>query len=443
MPEQQEIVIVADDGTEHVFPAGFDPKRAAAIVRGEPQPKSVKGFLGNVASSGGKFVGDIASALTSPVETGKGLFRLAKGTAQLAIPGEQGDEAVPRALGQHYKERYGGLSNIGETLYNDPVGALADVSTVLGGVGAPLKLAGAASKIKGLQAAGKAAQVAGDLTNPIRAVTAPMKLAGRELGMGVTGMTVRPGTTLVKEAGGGIAGKRRIAREITEKGLFTEERAQANLGKAIDASQQTVKRSGATVPRAAVTDVPKTLNTVMDRAGSVQESAKDLFGLQDRVMRDLPANVPADKLFDVYKNWNRAAAGLFSKSRKEMPGGPDPVEGLGYREMLGNARSELFKIPELANQQKAVQTAMLAKGAMETAGARPHALTRILALGAGMVGRDPATTAAILLSDAPRLGSGLGHLVYRGGNQLDAAAITRAMILARLQEQLAGSTPER
>lgn len=32
MPDQ-EVVIVGADGTEHVFPAGFDPKRAAAIVK--------------------------------------------------------------------------------------------------------------------------------------------------------------------------------------------------------------------------------------------------------------------------------------------------------------------------------------------------------------------------------------------------------------------------
>src|SRR4051794_10965587 len=33
MADDQEIVIVDGDGTEHVFPAGFDPKRAAAIVK--------------------------------------------------------------------------------------------------------------------------------------------------------------------------------------------------------------------------------------------------------------------------------------------------------------------------------------------------------------------------------------------------------------------------
>lgn len=32
--DQGEVVIVGADGTEHVFPSGFDPKKAAAIVRG-------------------------------------------------------------------------------------------------------------------------------------------------------------------------------------------------------------------------------------------------------------------------------------------------------------------------------------------------------------------------------------------------------------------------
>lgn len=35
MADPQEVVIVDQQGTEHVFPAGFDPKRAAAIVRGQ------------------------------------------------------------------------------------------------------------------------------------------------------------------------------------------------------------------------------------------------------------------------------------------------------------------------------------------------------------------------------------------------------------------------
>jgi len=36
--EDQGIIIVGPDGTEHEFPAGMDPKKAAAIVRGQVQP---------------------------------------------------------------------------------------------------------------------------------------------------------------------------------------------------------------------------------------------------------------------------------------------------------------------------------------------------------------------------------------------------------------------
>lgn len=47
MPQQQpEVVIVAADGTEHVFPPGFDPKRAAEIVRKQNAPQHRHGNEG-------------------------------------------------------------------------------------------------------------------------------------------------------------------------------------------------------------------------------------------------------------------------------------------------------------------------------------------------------------------------------------------------------------
>lgn len=36
MPEQGRVIIVGEDGKRHIFPPGFDPKRAAEIVRGGP-----------------------------------------------------------------------------------------------------------------------------------------------------------------------------------------------------------------------------------------------------------------------------------------------------------------------------------------------------------------------------------------------------------------------
>lgn len=51
-----EVVIVGADGTEHVFPDGFNPKRAAQIVKGQsapeakPQPGSKAAILSHVAA---------------------------------------------------------------------------------------------------------------------------------------------------------------------------------------------------------------------------------------------------------------------------------------------------------------------------------------------------------------------------------------------------------
>lgn len=40
MPQDAEVVIVGADGTEHVFPPGFDPKKAAKIVSGDSSQQS-------------------------------------------------------------------------------------------------------------------------------------------------------------------------------------------------------------------------------------------------------------------------------------------------------------------------------------------------------------------------------------------------------------------
>jgi len=46
--DQGEVVIRDEQGTEHVFPAGFDPQKAAAIVRGQQQPPQDAGILAGI-----------------------------------------------------------------------------------------------------------------------------------------------------------------------------------------------------------------------------------------------------------------------------------------------------------------------------------------------------------------------------------------------------------
>jgi hypothetical protein len=166
MPTQEQINLALQKG--------YTPQQIQlALARAgqiQPKKKTIGGFLGNVLSSGVRTVGDVAGAVLNPIETGKSVWNLGTGAAQLLLPGEQGNEQYARAVGDFYKNRYGSLENIGNTLYNDPVGAVMDASSVFGGSGSLLKGAGKVSKINSLTKAGTALSRAGDLIDPIAAV---------------------------------------------------------------------------------------------------------------------------------------------------------------------------------------------------------------------------------------------------------------------------------
>ncbi len=98
-----EVVIVGDDGTEHVFPAGFDPKKAAAIVKGASS--SSGSGLGQMAMAVAKALPDVA------IGAGKGALHTAldAGSLARALPGvETATNAVGNAIGGAYsRARYG------------------------------------------------------------------------------------------------------------------------------------------------------------------------------------------------------------------------------------------------------------------------------------------------------------------------------------------------
>lgn len=139
-------------------------------------------YLGDVARniipSGVSLVKDIGSALLHPVETAKGLGKTAVGLYQLTTPGEQEYEAYPKAIGEFYKQRYGGKENIKESFRQDPLGVATDVASVLSLAGAGLKgtskvatLAGKAGTAEKLSKAGAVAGKTAEIIDPIMATT--------------------------------------------------------------------------------------------------------------------------------------------------------------------------------------------------------------------------------------------------------------------------------
>ena len=143
----------------------------------------------NTPASAGRMISGLYEAVTSPVQTVSGLMDVAAGGLQNVLPKpvtdfinqfETNPEAAKRAvntanaMGGMYKERYGTLEGIKNTIATDPVGVAGDLSTLLaGGAG----LARGASAIAGPGRAGAAISgvadklsTASNVTNPINAM---------------------------------------------------------------------------------------------------------------------------------------------------------------------------------------------------------------------------------------------------------------------------------
>ncbi len=136
----------------------------------------------NVPDSALNFAKGIASSVMHPLDTAKGVLDLGAGTLRNLSPAslrgaidvmDPNPQAAERAsdtasaVGQFYKNRYGGLENIKQAAINDPVGVAADVSTVLG-IGSAL----APGKV------GSALNVASKYTNPLSVIAPAAKAVG-------------------------------------------------------------------------------------------------------------------------------------------------------------------------------------------------------------------------------------------------------------------------
>jgi len=138
----------------------------------------------NLPASATKFYSGVAQAVLSPVQTLTGLLDIGAGALRNSLPEDvvsfidqfdASPEAAKRAseaanaVGGMYKDRYGNYEAIKRTFAEDPVGAVADLSSILsGGATATARVAPLASK--GLAFGAKA-------TNPLAPVGVAAKVA--------------------------------------------------------------------------------------------------------------------------------------------------------------------------------------------------------------------------------------------------------------------------
>lgn len=133
----------------------------------------------NVPSSAVEFGKGLIQPFLQPVETaqtigqlGKGLY--SKGRGLLGYERDLASEGVADAMGQFFKERYGDLPSIKRTLAEDPVGAAADLSTILTGGGAL-----AARGPGAIGTVGQAVRSAGTAIDPLSIATKAPGIAAR------------------------------------------------------------------------------------------------------------------------------------------------------------------------------------------------------------------------------------------------------------------------
>jgi hypothetical protein len=230
--------------------------------------------LSNIPSSTVNMVSGIANALAHPIDTAGSVLTAGAGGLGKMLPESvnkflnRADEAVlgkqlaserfakeaqaANAIGQLYKDRYGSAEGIKRTIAEDPMGVLADVSTVTTGGAA---LAPKAGKLATMLS--KTASV----TNPLAPVE---KLAGKlasgvgEIGKGAIATTTQVGKEAVNQA--------LKSGELGNEAFLSNLRGTSSMGDVLDlakSSLDNIKQNKSSQYRSGMVDI-KNDKTALD-----------------------------------------------------------------------------------------------------------------------------------------------------------------------------------
>src|SRR5262245_43569331 len=167
--------------TVHRFPDDATDEEIRQAIAAATPPKSIaeqakeSQFGQNLASSMSQFGSNIVGAVMNPRQTVEGMLGLVGGTMEKLVPGEGELEKYPDAFGQFLVDRYGSLEKFRKTMYEDPVGTLADLSTATGlgagilkGIAFPARMAGLTRTAGLLEGTARGAGTVSQFTDPNR-----------------------------------------------------------------------------------------------------------------------------------------------------------------------------------------------------------------------------------------------------------------------------------
>ena len=218
-PEQLQSLV-----TSHLSGGGQATTPASPAVA-PAEEKTLAGFGASLPGKAFKFGEDIVQGATALPSAA---YQLTKEAFSLGGP-KPATEAVAQGvadLPSYLGRRYGGGQQILDTLYNDPFGFMADVSTVLGGVGGVAKLGGMAKLASGLKKAS--------------AVSDPLAYIGKAVRSGAQAARLpeKLYTSALNPRGTIEAGEQVVARGLKEELPVTRGGAQTAKERIKDLTQQ-------------------------------------------------------------------------------------------------------------------------------------------------------------------------------------------------------------
>jgi len=178
------------------------------VVPTEQMPKKdltagevATGAITNFPSSFRNLIGNLVTAISSPLETGKSILDVGAGALQNVLPerlvqavGEdKQSREMARKVGEFYADRYGTGEGLKRAIAEDPAGVLADLSTVLtgGSMVAPRAVA---------QPLARVASTIDPLAATVRGTSAIVGATGRNVIAPILGTTTGAGRESIEQA---------------------------------------------------------------------------------------------------------------------------------------------------------------------------------------------------------------------------------------------------
>jgi hypothetical protein len=367
---------------------GESDERIAAVVKrytassAAPEPrdeKSLGDFAQNLVSSGANFVKDtalgagsvlkmaaqspqtIANAIIHPVDTAQNVAEFAGN-----VPG------MAKAVGKAAYDRYGTLENAGNTLYDDPVGALSDVASVA-------SLGSTALATKAPRVA-RTLAMAERVTNPLQAAK-PVAKATEYATAAAVRPFLKPGKALRRQQGSAFE----IERTALKEGAVTEGLASKKQMASSSQARAMANQAQGTTPRSRIVDMPESLDEV-SKGLNVPSDVDSLAKLEADAVASLPPDVDATRLLDTRQRLDDELRSAYTAAQRG--GAPTGARQIGQQEMLGNVRSELRDLaPGIREVDDRTRRLGLVRNAIDDAGLRAGDIP----LGAGLLGAGAAS----------------------------------------------------